>query len=56
MERSQDAEVKAALLASTEAAHARGAFGSPTFFAGDEMWFGKERLRDVEDEVMRARG
>jgi 2-hydroxychromene-2-carboxylate isomerase len=56
LERSQDAEVKAALLASTEAAHARGAFGSPTFFVGDEMWFGKERLRDVEDEVMRVRG
>jgi 2-hydroxychromene-2-carboxylate isomerase len=27
----------------------RGVFGSPTFFLGDEMWFGKERLRDVEE-------
>lgn len=43
----QDADVKAALVASTEAAVARGAFGVPTFFIGDEMWFGKDRLRDV---------
>jgi 2-hydroxychromene-2-carboxylate isomerase len=55
LERSQDAEVKAALLANTESAHARGAFGSPTFFVGDEMWFGKERLRDVEDEILRLK-
>jgi 2-hydroxychromene-2-carboxylate isomerase len=55
LERSQDPEVKAALLANTESAHARGAFGSPTFFVGDEMWFGKERLRDVEDEILRLK-
>ena len=54
LERSQDPEVKAALLANTESAHARGAFGSPTFFVGDEMWFGKERLRDVEEEILRS--
>jgi 2-hydroxychromene-2-carboxylate isomerase len=55
LERSQDPEVKAALLANTEAAHARGAFGSPTFFVGGEMWFGKERLCDVEAEIRRIR-
>lgn len=43
----QDDAVKAALVASTERAVARGAFGVPTFFLGDEMWFGKDRLRDV---------
>lgn len=43
----EDAEIKAELLASTERAVARGAFGVPTFFLGDEMWFGKDRLRDV---------
>lgn len=43
----QDAGVKADLVASTERAVARGAFGVPTFFLGDEMWFGKDRLRDV---------
>ena len=44
-----DPEVKAELAASTEAAVARGCFGSPTFFVGDEMWFGKERLPEVVD-------
>jgi len=42
----QDPEIKAALIASTESAVARGAFGVPTFFLGSEMWFGKDRLRD----------
>ena len=42
-----DEGVKAELAASTESAVARGAFGVPTFFLGDEMWFGKDRLRDV---------
>lgn len=51
MQASQDAAVKAQLQADTQAAHDRGAFGSPTFFVGDQMFFGKERLRDVEDEV-----
>lgn len=56
LEASQRPEVKDGLLRNTEQAHARGAFGSPTFFVGDEMWFGKERLRDVEDEILRTRG
>jgi 2-hydroxychromene-2-carboxylate isomerase len=30
----------------------RGAFGSPTFFVGDEMYFGKDRLREVEEEII----
>jgi len=42
-----DPDNKARLAANTEAAVARGAFGIPTFFLGDEMWFGKDRLRDV---------
>ncbi len=46
--RSQDPEVKALLLARTEQAHARGAFGAPTFFVGSEMYFGKDRLAEVE--------
>jgi 2-hydroxychromene-2-carboxylate isomerase len=52
----QDAEVKSRLLANTQEAHARGAFGAPTFFVGEEMFFGKDRLGDVEEEVMRGRG
>lgn len=43
----EDPEIKAALVQSTESAVARGAFGVPTFFLGKDMWFGKDRLRDV---------
>ena len=50
--RAQDAEVKAKLIANTQSAVERGAFGSPTFFVGDEMFFGKEQLRDVEEMVL----
>jgi 2-hydroxychromene-2-carboxylate isomerase len=48
-----DADVKAGLIASTEEAISRGVFGSPTFFVGDEIFFGKDRLRDVEEEYVR---
>jgi 2-hydroxychromene-2-carboxylate isomerase len=51
----QDPEVKAELVANTEAAVARGVFGIPTFFVGDEMFFGKERLGQVEEEAARVR-
>jgi 2-hydroxychromene-2-carboxylate isomerase len=46
--RTQDQAVKDRLVANTEAAVARGAFGIPTFFVGDEMFFGKERLGQVK--------
>ena len=49
--RSQDADVKARLIENTQAAVERGAFGSPTFFVGKEMFFGKEQLREVEEMV-----
>ena len=52
--KSQDPEVKAGLLANTERAHARGAFGSPTFFVGDDIYFGKDRLREVEEAIAQA--
>ena len=45
----QDPAVKAKLAENTEAAVARGAFGIPTFFVGEEMWFGKERLGQLEE-------
>lgn len=50
---SQDSEVKAVLLRNTQSAHDHGAFGSPSFLIGRDLWFGKDRLRDVEDEVLR---
>lgn len=42
-----DPDVKARLVANTEAAVARGVFGIPSFLLGEELWFGKDRLRDV---------
>ncbi len=46
-------EVKAELVANTEAAVARGVFGIPTFFVGDEMFFGKERIGQIEELLNR---
>ena len=50
---SQQPEVKARLVQNTQSAHDRGAFGSPSFFIGQELWFGKDRLREIEDEIVR---
>ena len=49
--RAQEADVKAKLIENTQSAVERGAFGSPTFFVGKEMFFGKEQLREVEELV-----
>jgi len=49
--RAQDADVKAKLVENTQKAVERGAFGSPTFFVGKEMFFGKEQLREVEEMI-----
>ncbi len=51
----QTPEVKDKLIKNTEAAVARGVFGIPTFFVGDEIFFGKDRLRDVEEAIGAAR-
>jgi 2-hydroxychromene-2-carboxylate isomerase len=50
--RIQDPAVKAKLIANTEMSVARGTFGSPTFFVGDAIYFGKDRLRDVEEVIL----
>jgi len=47
----QEPAVKDELIANTTDAVARGVFGSPTFFVGEEMFFGKDRLRDVEEMI-----
>jgi 2-hydroxychromene-2-carboxylate isomerase len=52
--RIQDQAVKDRLLENTQASVARGTFGAPTFFVGDEIFFGKDRLRDVEEEITAA--
>ena len=52
--KTQEAEVKAKLTDNTAAAVERGAFGIPTFYVGDEMFFGKDRLQQVEEELMKG--
>ncbi len=49
-----DPEVKARLVATTEEAVARGAFGAPTFFVGDAMFFGQDRLDFVREALVGA--
>lgn len=49
--RIQEPDVKAKLVANTEDAVNRGAFGIPTFFVDGEIYFGKDRLRDVEEAI-----
>jgi 2-hydroxychromene-2-carboxylate isomerase len=47
-----DPEVKARLVATTEEAVARGAFGAPTFFVGETMFFGQDRLDFVREALV----
>ena len=49
--KAQEPEIKARLINNTQSAFDRGAFGSPTFFVGDAMFFGKDRLREVEEKM-----
>jgi len=51
LEDAQLPEVKQSLVETTDAVARRGAFGIPTFFVGEEMFFGKERLAQVEEEL-----
>lgn len=48
-----DPDVKRALIDNTEASVARGTFGSPTFFVGDDIYFGKDKLRDALEAALR---
>ena len=50
--RAQQDDVKKRLIELTTDAVNRGAFGSPTFFVGNEMFFGKDQLRDVEESII----
>lgn len=51
--RTQEPEIKAKLVANTEDAVARGVFGIPTFFVEGEIFFGKDRLAQVEEALGR---
>jgi 2-hydroxychromene-2-carboxylate isomerase len=54
LEEAQTPEIKQSLIESTARAVERGAFGVPTFYVGDEMFFGKDRLGQVEEELARG--
>ena len=47
----QDGEVKERLKAETQEAVARGVFGAPTFFVGDQMFWGQDRLDFVKEAL-----
>ncbi len=47
--------VKNKLLENTRRSVERGTFGAPTFFVGEEIFFGKDRLRDVEEMILESR-
>ena len=51
----QTSEIKDRLLQNTQRSVERGTFGAPTFFVGDEIFFGKDRLRDVEELILASR-
>jgi len=50
-----DPSVKQGLFDTTERSVARGTFGSPSFYVGDELFFGKDRLREVEEQILRSK-
>lgn len=50
--RAQEKATKERLASNTQSAYERGAFGIPSFLVGTELYFGKDRLREIEDELM----
>ena len=52
---SQEQPIKDRLLANTQAAFEHGVFGIPSFLVGTELFFGKDRLREVEEEIVRQK-
>ncbi len=47
-------KIKDQLLENTRRSVERGTFGAPTFYVGDEIFFGKDRLRDVEEMILKS--
>jgi 2-hydroxychromene-2-carboxylate isomerase len=52
LELTGDQGVKDRLIANTQEALAQGVFGLPSFVVGGELWFGKDRLREVEEAIL----
>ena len=53
MDGMNDPDIKSSLMDKTSEAVERGVFGIPTFFVGEEMFFGKDRLGQVEEEILK---
>ena len=53
MDGMNDPDIKSSLMDKTSEAVERGVFGIPTFFVGNEMFFGKDRLGQVEEEILK---
>ena len=51
----QTPKIKDQLIENTRRSVERGTFGSPTFYVGNEIFFGKDRLRDVEEMILAAK-
>jgi 2-hydroxychromene-2-carboxylate isomerase len=51
----QTPKVKDQLIENTRSSVERGTFGSPTFYVGNEIFFGKDRLRDVEEMILASK-
>ena len=51
MNRVSDQKVKDLLIQNTEEAVNKGAFGAPTIFVGEEMFFGQDRLDFIEEAL-----
>ena len=51
----QTPKVKDQLIENTQRSVERGTFGSPTFYVGNEIFFGKDRLRDVEEMILESK-
>lgn len=55
MQLAQTPEIKTELIQNTDFAFGKGAFGAPSFLVGNELFFGKDSLGDMEAEVVRQR-
>jgi 2-hydroxychromene-2-carboxylate isomerase len=55
LSKAQEPEIKSRLLENTQSAFEKGAFGSPSFLVDDDLYFGKDRLKEVEEAMLGAR-
>ena len=52
LEGMQDPDVKQTLIANTNRSVEMGTFGSPTFYVDEEIYFGKDKLWEVEEKIL----